>query len=157
MFICAASQEREPSPFRGCVGVAVADSIVGPYELLPPACGPVIEGTKESIYIEMERPQVIYKNGKYHLFFSCWTHRLNPKWLEQVGQNKITDHSLYWYISVVPGSEKTEMYGTNFFLLRETNQEEFIAYGWHNLSFTLGISPSSFHRAYWNDDLLEIR
>lgn len=170
MFICAASQERGPSPFQGCVGLAVADKISGPYELLPPACAPVIEGTNESIYIEMERPQVIYKGGKYHLFFSCWKHRLHPKWLQQVGEDRITNSSLYWYIAdkitgpfrpatnkpIVMGSEKTEMYGTNFFPASGSIQEELIAYGWFNWSFTLGVSPLSF-RVRWDDDSLEIR
>lgn len=168
MFICAASQQRGPSPFRGCVGLAVADKIAGPYELLPPACAPVVKDSNESVFVEMERPQVIHKGGKYHLFFSCWPHRLNSKWLQQVGQERITASSLYWYTAdnitgpfiptsdkpIVIGSEKTEMYGTNFFPAPQKLKEEFIASGWFNWSFTLGVSPS--FRVMWNDSSIRI-
>ncbi|MBD2776044.1 glycoside hydrolase family 68 protein [Iningainema tapete] len=167
MFICAYLKEGGEGKFRGCVGVAVADKITGPYQLLPPAAIPVIEGTNESPYYEMERPQVIYKNGQYHLFFSCWTTWLNPKWIEKVGKDQITDSSLYWYVSdcitgpfkpvsekpVVQGSEKTGMYGTNFFPSPD-NPDEFIAYGWYYKRMTLALSP--LHRVCWNNHSISI-
>jgi beta-fructofuranosidase len=170
MFICAASQQIEHSLYRGCVGLAVADNISGPYKLLPPACKPIVEGTSvsESAFIEMERPQVIYKNGKYHLFFSCWKHRINPKWLKQIDSNRITNSSLYWYVAdeitgpylpnsnqpIVLGSDTTEMYGVNFFPAPNTIGGEFIACGWFYWSFTLGVSPS--FRVIWTDESIEI-
>jgi beta-fructofuranosidase len=168
MFICAYLKEGGEGKFRGCVGVAVANKISGPYELLPPAAIPVVEGTKESPYYEMERPQVIYKNGKYHLFFSCWTTWLNPKWIQKVGQEQISDSSLYWYVSdhitgpfkpvnekpIVKGSEKTGMYGTNFFPAPD-NPQEFIAYGWYYRRMTLAISP--VYQVRWNSHSIEIR
>jgi len=152
MYICAYLREGREGEFRGCIGLAVANRITGPYKLLPPAATPVIEGTEESPFYEMERPQVIYKNGKYHLFFSCWTQWLNPKWTQKVGWENITDSSLYWYISdciegpfepvskkpVCVGSDRTGIYGTNLLSLSE---EEFIAYGWYHRLMTLGISP----------------
>lgn len=167
MFMCAALKEGGEGKFRGCIGLAVADKITGPYELLPPAAVPVIDGTNESPYYEMERPQVIHKNGKYHLFFSCWTMWLNPKWVQKVGQDKLTDSSLYWYVSdritgpfkpvsevpVVKGSEKTEIYGTNFFLVSD-KPEEFMAYGWYRKGMTLAISPTV--RVCWNNNSIEI-
>lgn len=166
MFICAAANKQQTSPFSGCVGLAVADSIAGPYEILPPACMPFMEGTNESIYIEMERPQVIYKNGKYHLLFSCWPHRMNPQWLQQVGKDKITASSLYHFVSdqitgpfkpvnnkpVVIGSEKTGMYGTNFVSI-SNNSEEMVAYGWFHNILTLGISPLLFNVSFDNDSI----
>ncbi|MGI2904279.1 glycoside hydrolase family 68 protein, partial [Tolypothrix sp. VBCCA 56010] len=165
--ICAFLKEGGEGKFRGCVGVAVADKITGPYELLPPAAISVVEGTKESAYYEMERPQVIYKNGKYHLFFSCWTKWLNPKWIEKVGQEQITNSSLYCYVSdhitgpfkpvnekpVVKGSDKTGMYGINFFSALD-NPEEFIAYGWYHRRMTLAISP--VYQVRWNNNSIEI-
>ena len=170
MFICAASQQMQHSLYRGCIGLAVADNIAEPFKLLPPACKPMLEGTKESLFVEMERPQVVYRNGKYHLFFSCWKHRLNPKWIQQQsGSNKITNSSLYWYVAdeitgpflpsseqpIVSGSEATQMYGVNLFSAPNTIKEEFIACGWFYWSFTLGVSP--FFKVIWNDNSIEIK
>lgn len=167
MFICAYLKEGGEGKFRGCVGVAVADKISGPYELLPPAAIPFVAGTNESAFYEMERPQVIYKNGKYHLFFSCWTIWLNPKWLDKVGKEMISDSSLYWYVAddiagpylpvsekpVVKGSEKTGLYGTNFFSA-PNKPEELIAYGWYYRRMTLAILP--IHQVRWDERSLEI-
>ena len=167
MFICAASKERETMKFRGCVGLAVANKITGPYELLPPAAVPVVGGKNESPYIEMERPQVIYKNGKYHLFFSCWSQNLNPKWVQKVGWEKLTNSSVYWYISdnlagpftpvsdkpVVKGSERTGMYGTNFFPVSD-KPEKLFAYGWYPRWMATEISPR--FRVHWNNDSIRI-
>jgi beta-fructofuranosidase len=167
MFICSGLKEERIGRFRGCVGVAVADKITGPYELLPPAAAPLVDGTKESPYYEMERPQVIYKDGKYHLFFSCWHHKLNPKWLKKWESQKITNSSLYWYVSdkitgpfepgsdppVVRGSEKTGLYGTNFFPVPD-RPEEFFAYGWYPRLSVLEVSP--VFRVRWNDRSIEI-
>ncbi len=167
MFICACLKEVKNSIFRGCVGLAVADNITGPYELLPPAATPLLDGTGESIFIEMERPQVIYKYGKYHLFFSSWAECLNPQWVEKVGREQLTDSSLYWYTSdkptgpftpasdkpVISGSEKTGMYGTNF-LPSPDDPEEFIAYGWQSKGYALEVS--SFFKVYWNSNSILI-
>ena len=169
MFICAASKELAATQFCGCIALAVAKSIGGPYTILPPACMPKFDCTSESIYTEIERPQVIYQNGKYHLFFSCWPHRINPKWLKQFGSERITQSSLYWYIAdeitgpfkavsekpIVMGSEKTGMYGTNFFP-SPNNPQEFIAIGWYHKLLSLGVSPSLFP-VVWNHESVEIK
>ena len=47
----------------------------------------------------MERPQVLYRDGQYHLFFSSGVSLINPLWIKQVGSERITHSSLYWYIS----------------------------------------------------------
>ncbi|MBW4440439.1 MAG: family 43 glycosylhydrolase [Plectolyngbya sp. WJT66-NPBG17] len=167
MFICAYLKEGGHGSYRGCVGVAVADQITGPYELLPPAAIATIEGTQESPFYEMERPQVIYRNGQYHLFFSCWTTWLNPKWLETVDRTEITDSTLYWYVSdritgpfkpvspvpIVKGSHRSGIYGTNFFP-DPNDPNEFIAYGWYCKRMTLAISP--LLRVLWDADSIEI-
>lgn len=157
MYICAYLPAVEPGGFGGCIGLAVADTLAGPYQILPPAAAPSVDETKAWPYEHMERPQVIYKNGKYHLFFSCWLNMMNSQWISQVGRHLLRDSSLYWYVAdeitgpfepvsdtpVVRGSKTTRMYGTNFFVVNETT-EELIPYGWDYTLRELQISPSKF-------------
>ncbi|MEW5858503.1 MAG: family 43 glycosylhydrolase, partial [Cyanobacteriota bacterium] len=89
MFICASG--RTPGNFQGCIGLAVADKITGPYEILPPAVKVPMEAANEWPFYHMERPQVIYKNGKYNLFFSCFKMFMNPKWLKKVNSKRVTN------------------------------------------------------------------
>ena len=160
MFICASS--KAPGNFQGCLGLAVADKISGPYKLLPPAVEAPIDAAEDWPYYHMERPQVIYKDGKYHLFFSCFKMLMNPKWMQKVKHKRITNSSLYWYISdsitgpfkpvnndeyIVPASEKTGMYGTNF--LQVSTPEKFIAYGWYHRLHALEVSPA--FQVIWNN------
>jgi len=165
MFICASS--RVPGNYQGCVGLAVADSIAGPYNLLPPAVeAPVDAG--DWPYYHMERPQVIYKGGKYHLFFSCFKMFMNPEWLKKLKHKRVTNSSLYWYIAddiagpytpvdekeyIVIGSEKTGLYGINF-LETSSGQEEYIAYGWYHRLHALEVSQT--FRAVWKDNCFHL-
>lgn len=154
MFICASA--RIPGNFPGCMGLAVADKITGPYNILPPAVKVPIERAEDWPYYHMERPQVIYREGKYHLFFSCFKYLMNPRWLKKVKEKRITNSSLYWYVSdkvegpyapvneddyIVRGSEKTGMYGTNF-LQVSTQPEKFVAYGWYHRLHSLAVSQA---------------
>lgn len=164
MFITTSLKEGEIF-HKGCIGQAVSDRIDGNYEILPPVAVPLLEDSQECIYAEMERPQVIYKNDKYHLFFSTGTMNINPKWIDKVGRDRITESSLYWYVSdkitgsfepvsekpVVKGSEKTGLYGTNF--LEDLNGNLF-AYGADYQSKTLVVSPK--FPVIWEGDSLEI-
>jgi beta-fructofuranosidase len=170
MFICASSQT--PGNFQGCIGLAVADKISGPYKLLSPAVQVPVDTADEWPYYHLERPQVIYKGGKYHLFFSCFKMFMNPRWLQKVNSKRVTNSSLYWYVSdtvegpyqpinndnfIVTGSEKTGMYGTNF-LQVSTAPEEWIAYGWYHRLHTLAVSQA-FRvdwKNTWNLDTLKI-
>ncbi|GAB1538691.1 hypothetical protein NUACC21_13550 [Scytonema sp. NUACC21] len=160
MFICASSQA--PGNFQGCIGLAVADKISGPYKVLAPAVDVPVDVDNWPFY-HLERPQVIYKNGKYNLFFSCFKQYFNPKWLESVKHKRVTTSSLYWYISdnitgpykpidndeyIVKGSEKTGMYGTNFLLISE-DPEEYIAYGWYHKLHTLEVHGG--YRVNWRN------
>jgi beta-fructofuranosidase len=160
MFICASSQA--PGNFQGCVGLAVADKISGPYKLLPPAVETPVD-VEDWPYYHLERPQVIYKNGKYNLFFSCFKQFFNPKWLQKLKHKKVTNSSLYWYISdslagpykpvdndeyIVKGSEKTGMYGTNFLQI-STEPEEYIAYGWYHRIHALEVQGA--FRVIWKN------
>ncbi|KAF3889387.1 MULTISPECIES: family 43 glycosylhydrolase [Nostocales] len=153
MFICAGS--KVSGNFQGCVGLAVADKISGPYKLLPPAVEAPVNAS-DWPYYHLERPQVIYKNGKYNLFFSCFKQFFNPNWLQKVKHKRVTNSSLYWYIAdniagpyepvdndeyIVKGSEKTGMYGTNFLQISD-EPEEFIAYGWYHRIHALEVSKA---------------
>lgn len=167
MFISAYSNQGTLDRHQGCVGLAVSDNIAGPYKLLPPVAGPIVSEMKEWPFTEMERPQVIYRNGKYHLFCSCWGFNLNQKWIRGLPiQRRIIDSALYWFVSdsivgpfkpvtdvpIVPGSEKTGIYGTNFFPMSE---EDFIAIGWHYRLGSLQVSP--LFKVNFSDELIEIR
>jgi len=139
MFICASS--KVTGNFQGCVGLAVSEKfldLTSCYRCYKRTCR-CSEGWP---YYHLERPQVIYKNGKYNLFFSCFKQFFNLKWLQQVKHKKVTNSSLYWYVSdnvegpyqpinndefIVRGSEKTGMYGTNFLQI-STAPEEYIAW-----------------------------
>lgn len=160
MFICASS--KVSGNFQGCIGLAVADKISGPYKLLPPALEAPVDAADNWPYYHLERPQVIYKGGKYHLLFSCFKMFMNQKWLQTLKHKRITNSSLYWYISdsitgpfkpvnddeyIVRGSERTGMYGINF--LQVSNPEEFIAYGWYHRIHALEVSPA--FRVIWKN------
>ncbi|PPJ63785.1 tetratricopeptide repeat protein [Cuspidothrix issatschenkoi] len=164
---------NSPNPnsiYQGCIGCAVADRIDGNYTLLAPATYPIIEDIGEGIYLEMERPQVIYRDGKYHLFFSVGSEFINPKWLEQLEMEErktvaITRCSLHWYtadnitgpftavgkIPIVQGSPETGLYGTNFM---QTLDGEWFAYGCYFWSKTLEVHPR--FPVVWNEEKLEI-
>lgn len=172
MFITTYLKDGSPDRYQGCVALAVADKITGPYELLPPVAGPTVSDIEDWPFLEMERPQVIYRNGKYYLFFSCWSSNLNPKWLEnlppeQIRKNRIHNTVLFCLISdnisgpyklavdlpIVRGSGKTGMYGTNFFPIPD-NPEEFMAIGWyHNVS---SLEVSQRFKARFTDQSIEI-
>lgn len=161
LFICASA--NTPGNFQGCIGLAVADSIDGHYELLPPVVSPTPDTAADWAYYHMERPQVFYRNGKYHLLFSCFRMYLNPRWIQKHNSQLITNSSLYWYVSdeitglfqpvhpekfIVTNSEKTGMYGTTLLPI-PTNPNEFITYGWYHRLHALEVSPT--FRAKWSD------
>ncbi len=164
LFITASCPGEHPT-FRGCVGLAVSDKIDGFYKVLPPVTYPLVPGTNEGIYYEMERPQVIYRGGKYHLFFSAATEFINPKWVQQIGNGQITHSSLYWYISdnitgtflpsspmpVVKGSKDIGLYGTSFV---EAPDGKLIACGTNIDTFTLEVSERFPVR--WENNSIEI-
>ncbi|MGB3205353.1 MAG: tetratricopeptide repeat protein [Crinalium sp.] len=151
--------------FRGCIGLAVSQIIEGNYQVLPPVLYPLIEESEEGIFYEMERPQIINRDGKYHLFFSCAVNLINPLWIKQVGSEEITHSSLYWYISenitgsftpvsekpIVKGSEKTGLYGTSFI---QAPNGQLIACGSNILTHTLEVSPRFPVR--WENGEIEI-
>lgn len=166
LFTCASS--KTPGNFQGCVGLAVADRAAGPYHLLPPVVGATAETAADWAYYHMERPQVFFRNGKYHLFFSCFRVFLNPRWLLRVDARRVTNSSLYWYVSdqvtgpfvpalpgesIVPGSDRTGLYGAN--LLPTDQSEEFIVYGWYHRLHALEVSDT--FRLRWTEKSISVR
>lgn len=165
MFTCASS--RTLGNFQGCVGLAVSDTIDGSYQILPPVLVAPPDGKDWGFY-HLERPQVIYRDNQYHLFFSCFRMFQNQKWLHQHPRGRITNSSLHWYVSdrltgqfqpvkinqsIVPGSETSGLYGTN--LLETANPDEYIAYGWYHRLHVLEVSPR--YRIRWTGNRYEMR
>ncbi|NJL19658.1 MAG: hypothetical protein HC895_00685 [Leptolyngbyaceae cyanobacterium SM1_3_5] len=110
----------------------------------------------------MERPQVFIK-WPLSPVFSCFRIYLNPDWLKTVNARRITNSSLYWYVSdavagpyrpifedesIVFGSDRVGMYGINFLPVGE-GLDELIAYGWYHRLHTLGVSSAL--RARWTE------
>jgi predicted GH43/DUF377 family glycosyl hydrolase len=161
MFICASS--KTPGHFQGCVGLAVSDRIDGPYKIQPPVAVTPPETADKWPFYHMERPQVIFKNNQYHLFFSCFRMFLNPAWVKQHPRH-LTTSSLHWYVfdritgpyrpaeinhAIVPGSETTGLYATSLLDITP-GSDEFMAYGWYHRLHALEVSPQ--FRMQWNRD-----
>jgi beta-fructofuranosidase len=164
MFITTSFREGG-FPYKGCIGLAISDHIDGDYEILPPVVLPLLEGTQESIFVEMERPQIIYRNGQYNLFCSANIININPKWIAKVGKDKITSSSLYWFVSdnimgsykpvsekpIVKGSDRTGLYATNII---EAPDGKLFAVGCEGVSKTLEVS--CYYPVIWKGNYLEI-
>lgn len=190
LFFCTSLTDAKR--YQGGLGVAIAGHLNGPYQLLPPAAGPSIsaadstagstEGSSLWPFYHLERPQVVAAWGRYHLFFSCFKESVNPLWLETVGEDNISDSTLYWYVAdqptgpflpvsdlpVVPGSESTGLYGTTFFPelgdwgpLAQTaagnnldKKIEMTVLGWYYQDFRLAIANE--FSAVWTQQQLTI-
>lgn len=169
MFISAAAKTNSPL-FKGCIGLAVADHLEGPYTALPPVVFPHFDGEKgeEGLFYECERSHVVYQGGKWHLFFCVWRKRVNPRWLEKIGPqaNSISDSSLYHYVSsqiegpyhpvkdvpVVEGSLESNLFAINFL---KNHQEELIAYG--SDIKNSGLDVSGQWQVLWQSDVPQLK
>ena len=168
MFIAAHLKHDTSSRYQGCVALATADNFAGPYKLQSPVAGPKISGIDDWPFTEMERPQIIFHQGKYHMFFSCWLWNLNPEWLKTVKNYRLRESSLYWFTAdsitgpykpsssfpVVPGSTQTGMYATNFLKDSKEEHEEYHAFGWNHRIYTL--QTSRLFKVQFKDDSIEI-
>jgi len=80
---------------------------------------------------------------------------VNPHWLSEIGADSVTNSTLYWYVAdqitgpfkpissvpIVPGSNDTGLYGTQFFSLQETgDKDELLVLGWFHETYQLAIS-----------------
>jgi beta-fructofuranosidase len=157
LYFCAflAGMGSEEANFLGGLGLAIADQLPGPYQLLPPAIGPTRETAITWPFYHLERPQILYIENQFHLFFSCFKDYMNPQWLSKIGADSVTDSTLYWYVAdqiigpfkpispvpIVPGSNDTGLYGTQFFSLQETEDEdELLVLGWFHETYQPAIS-----------------
>ena len=163
---------RWPHPSHRTHRPPLASSIESPIEKDASASWP---------FYHLERPQIIYFQDKYHLFFSCFKEFVNPTWLKTIGAEKVTDSTLYWFVSdsvtgpfepssslpVVPGSEATGLYGTTFSPLpmvddwtemsalgKANGEVHLTVLGWYHQDYTLAIAGE--FRAIWNASGLKI-
>ena len=84
LFICAGG-DRWGAPPK--IAVAEADSLAGPYRLLPAAAKSLLRGPNgaDSVPVrEMERVQVSYRNGRYCMMFSVWEHFMDEAWKQSM-------------------------------------------------------------------------
>jgi tetratricopeptide (TPR) repeat protein len=165
LFITAFLKDT-PFPFQACIGLAIADKIAGSYKILPPVATPLLDGKNESIFGEMERPQIIPRFGKYYLFFCAAPRCVHPQWQAQVGTDNITMSSLYWYVSdsltgnyrpivekpIVKNSDKTNLYGMS---LQRDFEGNYFACGCYHKSMTLAVSRR--FPVQWTADKIEIQ
>lgn len=77
MFFTAKTKDGDPT-YRGCIGLATADQLEGPYQVQPPVLAP-------GHYAQMECPQVIERDGKWYLFFSSDVKDYSPDWAARIG------------------------------------------------------------------------
>ncbi|OLT61266.1 glycoside hydrolase family 68 protein [Moorena bouillonii] len=169
MFLSAAAKTNS-QPKKGCIGLAVADQLEGPYTLLPPALFPhfMTDEGEQGLFYECERSHVYYKGGMWHMFFSVMKQHVDPRWLEQLGDDaaSITDSSLYHFVSpqingpyqpagvvpVVKGSSESNLYAINF---EHNNQQELIAYGLNLGMEELDVSGQ--WKVLWDNDYPEMK
>jgi len=179
-------EEREchESQFQGGIGLArlPADPLDGGWDLMAPATAPLVltnftlikkwgqyhvTGTQSGFW-EMERPQVLYNQGRYHLFFHCWGFHINPDWAGKHlprGLEYGNQHSLLYHFEasiaegpympskstpVVPGSAETGLYGVHFVpaprSMSLTGSPEWIVFGWNRGEVSLEISGTYHFR-----------
>lgn len=135
--------------YQACIAAAtLRQPLWSGWELQPPLVSPVLDTRHhrrnnprsadpkgstavfgpQSGFWEMERPQILYHGGRYHLFFSCYSWHVNPDWLRVYNAGRTPDSSaLFHYVaqsmdsswhpaspSIVEGSEGTGLYGLHF-------------------------------------------
>jgi len=157
LYFCAflAGLGTAENNYLGSIGLAVADHIAGPYQLLEPPVGPTPDTTETWPFYHLERPQILHVDGQFHLFFSCFKEFVNPRWLDEIGADTVTDSTLYWYVSdritgpfqpisdrpIVPGSNQTGLYGSQFFPLAHIDEHyRMVVLGWFYETYQLAIA-----------------
>lgn len=132
MYVTAKTKDGDPT-FRGCIGLARARTLRGPYEPLPPVLAP-------GLFAQMEVPQVIQRDGKTFLFFSAAKADLSP---ELAARARQPEAGLFGYVAddprgpfrplgetgLIAGSE-LDLYSVK--LLDDPERPgEFLAFGWY--------------------------
>jgi len=136
---------------RGVIATAEAETLQGPWRLLPPAAHEkvprdYVELGSQSAFTEMERPQVLHHGGHWHLFFSCWKKMVNPSWVKRhllrtASHQEFTDSALYHFISldpkgpykpapspIVAGSGHLGLYGVQVVALPNSDTHDVVAW-----------------------------
>lgn len=122
---------------RGVTALATTADLDSVWQLQTPAANvrqqhrPLMLGDT-SAFTEMERPQVMHHNGRWHLFFSCWKKLVDASWMRRMLQvtpwidADFTDSAMYHLVAaepqgpftpfekgvIVQGSGATGLYGT---------------------------------------------
>jgi hypothetical protein len=151
------------------IAIGVADKVAGPYTLIPEAVKltVAIEDTLVMPVSEIERVQVLFRNGRYFIIFSAWKRYVNEAFFRSDPgvDADITDSTIYILVSdniegpyrvytkgpVVQGSKRTGMYGTC--LLQVPGQEDaYYAHGWYPDSFRVDVSGR--YKCKWDGEKL---
>ncbi len=77
MYFTAKTKDGDEN-YKGCIGIAVADNIEGPYEAQAPVLAP-------GKFAQMEVPQIIQRAGKVFLLFNSLEHDYSPEWAKKIG------------------------------------------------------------------------
>ncbi len=132
MYFTAKTKDGDEK-YKGCIGVAVADKLEGPYESMPPVLAP-------GKFAQMEVPQIIQRNDKVYLFFGSMEKDYSPDWAKETGG---AQSGLHCYVGdsltgpfeplngdgIVTGS-KDNLYTVK--LADDPRRPgEFVAYGWY--------------------------
>ena len=132
MYITAKTKEGHEK-YKGCIALAVADNIEGPYEVQAPVLAP-------GLYAEMEVPQIIQRDGKVYLFFSTWVKDYAPDWAEQIGGPVTGLHcfvgeSLYGPFEPLGGTGVVTGIKDNLYTVKlvpdPEREGEYVAIGWY--------------------------
>lgn len=84
MYFTAKTKDGDPT-YRGCIGMATADSMEGPWKQQAPVLAP-------GNFAEMECPQVLHKDNKWYLFFTTKGTNYSPQWTKHVGSQQTGLH-----------------------------------------------------------------
>ena len=132
MLFTARTREGD-SRYNGCIGAARASHLDGPYTATAPVLAP-------GRYAQMEVPQVIERNGKVYLFFSCWASDYAPAWAEATGGGQSGLHawvgdSLTGPFSPVNGDGVVTRTDDNLYTVKLVDDPsrpgEYTALGWY--------------------------
>lgn len=165
LFYTAGAKGRQDfEPFAGAIGHAIAEKIDGPYTATEPVLFPRMENG-EGIHFELERPQILHRDGRYLLLYSAPAveHWLHPDWLARISGDEaplrqLTRSTLFLYESesltgpflpahgeagspalpILEGSPFTGMYGSN--IIEDPSGQSFL-YGWYTDIALLEINP----------------
>lgn len=160
MYITAKTKNGHET-YKGCIALAVADNIEGPYEVKPPVLAP-------GLYAQMEVPQIIQKDGKVYLFFSCQEKDYNPEWAEktggpQTGLHCFVSDSLYGPFTPINGTgiitgSKDNLYTVKL-IAHPGREGNFLAIGWYmeNKNTQKALTLSGPMEVLWEHDRIKIK